>query len=478
MAWLPNLASWVSWLCITALSCVLFCVSSGVGDPRLPMQAQDSNPDAEAILSRVLDGRGLRAFQYTMGDLDGDGSAEIIAHVIKSPRGEDASELPEADYSALMVVSQGRMPQVRLEIPDGMLCPHCPIGTRDGGAVLPRQEMAVRDGRLHLCEAWGGAWYARECVRAVLDDAGVLRVENHEETAGWLDGPSEHRLRFDFLSQHGERSYTAVPIRSGFPLLKREVRFAWFVAEYVAAAPDLDEGLDEGLWATGSKRYFVEGLREVTAQEFVASEVGFSIQAMWRDDGLWLGVVVRDPDVVETSGCAEDLSAYAFDHMQLWLDLGAGMRRPGVDSAGDMYRAAYQEDPVRHSPDGNVHAFAVLPGQAEACVQRMLRLPDGEQTLPIMGKSRRTAQGYDVKMFIPAVFFGVDSLSGYEGRRMGVGFSVWVHNVSSGGDVLAHRGYGTSELLWGDPFTFGQLLMPSLPPGLPGYPLDWARWLD
>lgn len=528
MTWLSNQVRWTGWL--YALSLLSLPLSSPLraDDPTTLNEASEVARTLESYLA--LDGRVL--FRHAQLDLDADGSLDLVAHVAR-PETAGSTRPRQADARSALVVVLGNEPTrggaaVTVDLADGMLCPYCPIGERDQNRSLPEQTLRARDGRVELCEAWGQRWYARQCAMLRLVD-GALRLERHHETSGWTRGPSEHLLELEFESvtaatgdvveTHGRRSYLTHPVEAGFPVLERSAAFAVLsaVRDTRKQPPVLDGTLDDEAWASAPARRFSEPRWVVSGQDHWsgARDLSLTWRAVWRDDALWLAIEVEDDAPVRTT--CEDLDApIQADRIELWFDLGTDQRMSGNDEALDEHRRVYLEDPMRHAPDDQVLELVLAPIEGGgACAVRHLprgtrpaqgtavppRSPeldepgDGTGDEPtdvtpasivvgIPGEVRaaviqnETGAGWRAEVVLPAAFFGTDDLMSFEGRRTGIGLTVLAHDVDVPDRPQDATELATSELRWGDPYTFGILVMPRHPPQLPLFPFAWADWLD
>lgn len=485
MMWLPNSNAWLVWLVMGSLGMFLLAKPSNADDPTPNIHPQPSTDvSIETVLDRHLQKKHLTTFRAVQGDFDGDGLIDVAAHVGSPPDSTDEHEHISSLLVALASTELGDGtlgPKIVAEVPNGMLCPYCRIGSVQAEAAAPTQTLAVTDGQIEVCESWGTSWFARECDWLELAPARTgLRVERHLESSGWAQGPSEHTKEYDFARLLGKRSYSAHPLEPGYPIHQREVSFSIIEAPMTSQPPAVDGLLDDDSWQSILPQRFSEQEMLVHGKTTWKGrdDLEFSVRSLWSEDGLFLAIAVTDDSIIETD-CSDRKGITRADRIELWLDLARGLSVDGNDASAEEYRRVYLEDPIRHEADEKLFNFAVGLTDGKACTYQFLPRVESSAEISdvLLVGTKRTDRGYDVEVLVPAEVFSEDGMETFEGRWMGTGFTIAVHDNDDEQMPRDRSSMATSSLTWGDPYTLGILIMPQSSRSLPSFPFGWVSWL-
>lgn len=462
-------------------------------DPGIQATPSGTTTEAEEALQNLLDDRGLVVFQKVVADFNADDVLDVAAHVaLPEAAWERAARARAVSSESALVIAlgpggAGEEARVVANIPNGMLCPYCPIGSQDDASQgRPVQSLKDRDGRLEVCEQWGSRWFVQTCDTLRLG-AGVVEVEHHLVRNGWRVGPSEHVRAFDFNTAQGQRSYQVYPVEAGYPVLSQAAEFAMLVAQPVSTSPVLDGSLDDEAWSQASVRVFESGDAVIHGRSAWsgAADLSMELRTLWTPEALWLGIEIDD-DVAVIPRCDEPRTLLRSDHLELWIDTGRDLHQRGTEPRIEEHRALYQEAPIRHEPDEALHNITLGVGsEGTVCLQRFLpreRIQDSPDADPLtIGLQAEASQLEDgrhqLEIVIPAAFFGVDNLERFEGRIEGLGFAVAAYDADDSEAPQQDSVLATSTLQWGDPYSLGMLVMPSQRIGLPAFPFDWSSWI-
>jgi hypothetical protein len=475
MPFYSNSTHWVGWLFVLGCSGVICTINPLHADNPLPPESYGTSEFASELqttLRAYAKERELFVHELVQGDLDGDGQDDLAAQLIR--HGD-----PADSYSALVIALASQLGEksagVAVHVDNALVCPHCVIGS-GSDASLPTQSMRIEDGRLTLCESWGQSWRAEQCARLRLDSRGVLRVEQHVEHATWSSGPSSYSLDFDFINARARRSYAEHPLEPGYPLLEREAAFSMLFAQHVEQLPALELSLDEAPWSELAWLRFEQDDDLVQGTEYWSGrdDLSFRLAAVWSKDAVLVAIEVRDQSLL-LEDCASPSSLLNSDHIELWLDTSAEPRVLADTESAQEHRRVYQQDPFRHAPDGSVINLAISPGQEGSCVTPLLPRDASIAAPPAVFTVHEG--GYRAVLMLPASLFGEDSFSSLEERGRGIGLTVDVHDIDDETQTWQVTRMASSALVWGDPFSFGELLLPKEAQQLPEYPLDWGSWL-
>lgn len=349
---------------------------------------------------------------------------------------------------------------------------------------------AYSDGRLRICESWSvGAWRNESCsliewnkswVAHVLED--FTRVTNQAQL-------SQTEQYYHFGDRLAQRSYTRIPKSAQLPIVQRRTSYDVVLSHWSETNFQHAETV---AWNESSAMETVFSVRDNAGDIRQTPQIGahttlshgvIKVQSQWNSHGLWLGIWIRDltpspqPGSCEQADTQESNTLGTTDHLALWFDLNPSLHTTSTpaESWEEAYVKGYDENPIRHEMDPNVYAIAV---QANGCVTRMH--PDTANswsgipqfiTSPIVG-------GFFVQAFVPTSFFKLSDLRAWNKHAQGIGFSAVYHDSLDSENALIFRDLATSEWRWGDPYSFGELiLLPAQAESLPEFPLQWDKWL-
>jgi len=402
---------------------------------------------AAVNVQEVLKSRQMELMEYRFSDTNHDLSQEIVS----------LSKTTDAQRQNWLVVSvydfdEALNPILRYEKKQQLTAG---AGNK-GNAAAYEQHVAAADPGFSVCEDWHiASWEIHECHQIQLDRGWAPRVIAHEIETSEPKAHSSQKNIFNFGSRIAARAYTRLPEGAFMPALSR-------YSQYVMIFSAKNDSLEPA-----------PARLETTQTSDFSTHAPFHFASSWNASGVYFSFDFNDQDVIFSESCSDALAVQQSDHAELWFDLNPGLNidRNHPESWMMEYEKDYQNEPYRHHIDSDIYGVGITPG---GCVIPLTPTREQWTAMPEV-QVETTEDGYHMDVFVPAKFYGVDSLDQMP-RSLGLGFTARQHDFHGG---CKYSDTATSEFRWPDPFTFGQIwLMPDNAAYPPHYPLQWNRWLE
>jgi hypothetical protein len=455
-----------------AISWLALCANTASSQEQSPSELSPSccgvnkkNIDAYIALKNYLKPLKFKLLRWYYVDLNRDASPEIVALIQSEKENNCAVWVLEWDLD-LKAYKQV------WEHKSSSLC------------TSSDSVEAFNNGRLRICEAWRvQGWRNETCT--IIEYSAQWKARVIEEGNAQTEEPlrAQKTSYYNFELRDARRAYLCVPQLPSMPLQQRQTRYSFIYSEW----QDELEALPAPVaWDESKALALKYKIASSTPRDWFGatddklfSQSKVSVQSRWNTRGISLGIWIHDKDIALThSYCGDDSELSAYDHIAIWFDLNPSYHRD-TKTTEDWelkYAAAYAENPYRHEMDPEIFALAVLPN---ACAVYLHPAQEEHWYAKPEIKSSKTHTGYFIEVFFPAAFFRKQILQKQKHFTQNLGLSVIYHDLVQSDEELIFQNLANSEWKWGDPYSFGELLL--LPPASdekPLFPLQWDKWLS
>ncbi len=404
---------------------------------------------------------------YTIDDLNGDGIKDIAGVFVptpssKNPTEDETNRINEIGRYLAIGFSDKKGNIELAFIQEALPCVWC-------GGVAFDYYIDAKDGMLNIGVQNGSRsrYYKSEKIR--YEDPTFKLVSYTDGLADTFSYYYDESFNFDtgigsrYLNYVGEDKKIQ-KIFSKYKNNEITVQFPLITARKAKTQINIDGKIDEKDWINSKvltikdKDYVVYKKENWDGEK----DLSFSTSALWDKDYFYLYVQVVDDKLVFPKSASDMLKA---DHIEIWFDFasevlnGAYLEMPEDDN-GDLFR---------YKPDKDTFQLAFSVDEAKNQPINTFFYPQNYKKDDTLKSSfSKTKDGYIIEVKIPfsslnpkfidkEYFNKVNDFEYAKLKRLGV--SVVVSDTDDSKNRKQDTLIATSQMEWGNPFTFGKSLL-------------------